>query len=62
MHILVLDTIHGGKAISDAFAARGDEVDLVDVYRGESAVDVKTGRVTASTQLGPLINLVSSAP
>jgi len=42
MHILVLDTIHGGKAISDAFAARGDEVDLVDVYRGESAVDVKT--------------------
>ena len=42
MHILVLDTIHGGKAISDAFAARGDDVDLVDVYRGESAVDVKT--------------------
>jgi len=41
MHILVLDTIHGGKAIGDAFAARGDEVDLVDVYRGESAVDVQ---------------------
>jgi DNA-binding beta-propeller fold protein YncE len=27
-----------------------------------SAIDVKTGRVMASTQLGPLINLVSSAP
>ena len=42
MRILVLDTIHGGKQISRAFAARGDAVDLVDVYRGETAVDVKT--------------------
>ncbi len=42
MRILVLDTIHGGKQISRAFAARGDAVDLVDVYRGETAVDEKT--------------------
>jgi UDP-N-acetylmuramyl pentapeptide synthase len=42
MHILVLDTIHGGKMISEAFLSRGDQVDLVDVYRGESAVDVNT--------------------
>ena len=42
MRILVLDTIHGGKQISRAFSARGDTVDLVDVYRGETAVDVKT--------------------
>ena len=34
MQILVLDTIHGGKTIGAAFAARGDAVDLVDVYRG----------------------------
>jgi coenzyme F430 synthetase len=42
MHILVLDTIHGGKQLSEAFASRGDDVDLVDVYRGESSVDVRT--------------------
>jgi hypothetical protein len=42
MHILVLDTIHGGKAIGEAFAARGDHVDCVDVYRGQTGIDVKT--------------------
>ena len=42
MRILVLDTIHGGKAIGQAFTERGDIVDCVDVYRGESTVDVKT--------------------
>ena len=40
MRILVLDTIHGGNAIGEAFTARGDCVDCVDVYRGESAIDV----------------------
>jgi len=44
MHILVLDTIHGGKTIGDAFVARGDQVDCVDVYRGESIPDVKTAQ------------------
>ena len=44
MHILVLDTIHGGKAIGEAFAARGDHVDCVDVYRGESKPDVTTAQ------------------
>jgi UDP-N-acetylmuramyl pentapeptide synthase len=42
MHILVLDTIHGGNAIGGAFSARGDHVDCVDVYRGESVIDVPT--------------------
>ena len=42
MRILVLDTIHGGKAIGEAFAARGDRVDCVDVYRAQTSVDVKT--------------------
>lgn len=42
MHILVLDTIHGGKVIGEAFAARGDRVDCVDVYRGGSNPDVAT--------------------
>ncbi len=42
MHVLVLDTIHGGKTISEAFSSLGDQVDLVDVYRGESAIDVPT--------------------
>jgi hypothetical protein len=42
MYILVLDTIHGGKVIGEEFAARGDRVDCVDVYRGESKPDVIT--------------------
>jgi len=42
MHILVLDTIHGGKTIGEAFAARGDRVDCVDVYRSRSIPDVAT--------------------
>ena len=42
MRILVLDTIHGGRAIGQAFTERGDIVDCVDVYREESTVDVKT--------------------
>ncbi|MDD1685943.1 coenzyme F430 synthase [Methanoregula sp.] len=42
MHILVLDTIHGGKPIGDAYTSRGETVDPVDVYRGNSDVDVPT--------------------
>jgi UDP-N-acetylmuramyl pentapeptide synthase len=42
MRILVLDTIHGGNILGEAFSARGDRVDCVDVYREESAVDVPT--------------------
>jgi UDP-N-acetylmuramyl pentapeptide synthase len=42
MYILVLDTIHGGKVIGEEFAAGGDRVDCVDVYRGESNPDVTT--------------------
>lgn len=38
MNILVLDTIHGGAGIAAAYRARGDRVDAVDVYRGESGV------------------------
>ncbi len=40
MQILVLDTIHGGNILGEAFSARGDQVDCVDVYREKSAVDV----------------------
>ena len=34
MHILVLDTIHGGKEIGDTYADAGNVVDVVDVYTG----------------------------
>jgi UDP-N-acetylmuramyl pentapeptide synthase len=44
MRILVLDTIHGGKIIGEAFTARGDHVDCVDVYRNKSIIDVKTAQ------------------
>ena len=67
MHILVLDTIHGGKTIGEAFAARGDRVDCVDVYRGKSAIDVKTALtrdydlVVAPVHLDPDHPLVQSS-
>jgi UDP-N-acetylmuramyl pentapeptide synthase len=34
MHVLVLDTIHGGKEISAAYREAGHTVDVVDVYHG----------------------------
>jgi len=40
MMMLVLDTIHGADIIGREFAARGHRVDVVDVYRDQSAVDV----------------------
>jgi len=45
MHILVLDSIHGGDALGRAMTARGDDVDLVDIYRGTGGtVSVETAR------------------
>jgi UDP-N-acetylmuramyl pentapeptide synthase len=34
MHLLVLDTIHGGRVIGDAFAGKGHVVDVMDIYTG----------------------------
>ena len=34
MRVLVLDTIHGGGELAEAFALAGHTVDAVDVYRG----------------------------
>jgi len=36
MRILVLDTIHGGIGIGEAFASLGHAVDMVDVYRNST--------------------------
>ncbi|MFA4876208.1 MAG: coenzyme F430 synthase [Methanoregula sp.] len=47
MHILVLDTIHGGDVIGRALTARGDTVDCVDVYRGSGPVS--TGMAASRT-------------
>jgi UDP-N-acetylmuramyl pentapeptide synthase len=59
MHILVLDTIHGGDAIGRALTARGDQVDTVDVYREAGSVTVEIARsrtydlITAPVHLDP---------
>jgi coenzyme F430 synthetase len=34
MHVLVLDTVHGGKEIGAAYREAGHSVDVVDVYQG----------------------------
>ena len=41
MHILVLDTIHGGKEISDSYADAGNVVDVVDIYTGTTPETLK---------------------
>ena len=42
MNMLVLDTIHGADVIGREFGALGHLVDIVDVYRQSSLVDVPT--------------------
>lgn len=44
MQILVLDSIHGGKPIAEAYVSRGHQADLVDVYRGTGPVSVDEAR------------------
>lgn len=67
MHILVIDTIHGGYAIGEAFSARGERADCIDVYRGESVIDVPTARagsydlIVAPVHLDPDHPLLTSA-
>lgn len=51
MQILVLDAIHGGKPIAEAYLSRGHQVDLVDVYR-------ETGPVSTETALSRTYDLI----
>ncbi len=59
MHILVLDTIHGGREIGDAYAGAGHVVDVVDVYTGtapvtaENAKNQKYDLIVAPVHLDP---------
>lgn len=41
MHVLVLDTIHGGKEITAAYTGAGHFVDLVDVYGGTTPCELR---------------------
>lgn len=41
MHILLLDTIHGGKEIGAAYREAGHSVDAVDVYRGTTPNELR---------------------
>jgi coenzyme F430 synthetase len=41
MHVLVLDTIHGGKEIGAAYREAGHSVDVVDVYHGTTPDDLR---------------------
>ena len=67
MHILVLDTIHGGEDIAAALRQRGDIVDAVDVYRGTGipesvAASRRYDLVTAPVHLIPSYPLLAKAP
>lgn len=67
MNILVLDSIHGGQPIAAAFVSRGDQVDLVDVYRGTGPVSVEVARsrkydlIVAPVHLDPDHPLIRTA-
>jgi len=39
MHLLVLDTIHGGRILAHALSEEGHAVDMVDIYRGRGGID-----------------------
>ncbi len=41
MHVLVLDTIHGGKEISAAYGEAGHSADVVDVYSGTTPDELR---------------------
>ena len=41
MHVLVLDTIHGGKEIGAAYSEAGHSVDVVDVYHGTTPDELR---------------------
>ncbi len=59
MHILVLDTIHGGREIGNGYGGEGHAVDAVDVYKGstpELAEKARTGTydlIVAPVHLDP---------
>ncbi|PKG31797.1 coenzyme F430 synthase, partial [Methanoregula sp.] len=67
MKILVLDSIHGGQPIAAAFVSRGNQVDLVDVYRGTGPVSVEEAHsktydlITAPVHLDPDHPLIKNA-
>jgi len=44
MHILVLDTIHGGREISGMYADQGHVVEVVDVYTGTTPETAENAR------------------
>ncbi|MDO9325964.1 MAG: coenzyme F430 synthase [Methanoregula sp.] len=44
MHILVLDTIHGGREIGDGYAREGHVVEAVDVYHGSTPETAERAR------------------
>jgi UDP-N-acetylmuramyl pentapeptide synthase len=41
MHVLVLDTVHGGKEIGAAYRVAGHSVDVVDVYHGTTPDELR---------------------
>ncbi len=66
MHILILDTIHGGREIGDTYADAGNVVDVVDIYKGstpEMAEIAKTKKydlIVAPVHMDPDHPLISN--
>jgi UDP-N-acetylmuramyl pentapeptide synthase len=44
MHILVLDTIHGGNEIGQGLISAGNTVDMVDIYRGTTPIEAQNAQ------------------
>jgi hypothetical protein len=64
MKTLVLDTIHGGTVLARHLREKGEEVDMVDIYRGEcgispaEALSRRYDRVIAPVHLDPDLPLM----
>lgn len=68
MYVLVLDSIHGGRPIAEAYQSQGHQADLVDVYRGTGPISVEEAcsstydLIVAPVHLDPDHPLLRGAP
>jgi UDP-N-acetylmuramyl pentapeptide synthase len=57
MHILVLDTVHGGRDIGQAMLDAGHAVDMVDVYHGTTPAELKIAKTKIYDQIVAPVHL-----
>lgn len=62
MRILVLDSIHGGKVITEHLSSRGHETDLIDVYRHADGISPETAKTRTYDLIAAPVHLDPDYP